>query len=144
MITFHRDDDIPFAEYREFLTRTDLGSQYPAERFEERVTATLRNRSIAILARDAEHRLVGVCLGLTDFAYFLFVTDLGVDRAYERQGLGTELMNRMHAAAGGLDEISAVTVANKRAVGFYQKLGFERDEALVWKPCGTWTPMKVE
>lgn len=144
MITFHRDEDITFAEYHEFLKRTDLGGQYPAERFEERVTMTLRNRSIGISARDGDHRLVGVCLGLTDFAYFLFITDLGVDRAYERQGLGTELMTRLHEAAGGLDEISAVTVSNKRAVGFYRRLGYEGDEALVWKPCRTWTPMKVE
>ena len=85
-----------------------------------------------------------ICFGLTDFAYFLFITDLGVNRSYERQGLGTELMNRIHAAAGGGDEISVVTVANKRAAGFYQRMGFEGDAALVWKPCRTWTPFTVE
>ena len=60
-------------EYIAFLKHTDLGSQYPRERFEERIPRLLRNASISLAARNEEGRLVGALLGLTDFAYWLYV-----------------------------------------------------------------------
>ena len=53
-------------EYTDFLKRTDLGSQYPKERFEERIPRLLANASVSLAARDGEGRLVGVLLGLTE------------------------------------------------------------------------------
>ncbi|WP_157047646.1 GNAT family N-acetyltransferase [Cellulosilyticum ruminicola] len=41
---------------------------------------------------DFLNKIVGVIFALTNFAYWLFVTDLGVDRDYEKQGIGTKLM----------------------------------------------------
>ena len=143
MVTYRTNEAISYPEYVDFLGRSDLGSQYPEERFESRVSTTLRNRSIGISARDESGRLIGVCLGLTDFAYFLFITDLGVDRAFERLGIGTTLVGRMHQEAGGPDDISIITVANSRAIPFYKKLGYRQDDALVWKGCALWTPFVV-
>ena len=87
-------------EYIDFLKRTDLGSQYPKERFEERIEKLLKNASICLAARNEEKLLVGVLLGVTDFAYWLFVTDLGVDRSCERQGIGRALMKAALDLAG--------------------------------------------
>jgi ribosomal protein S18 acetylase RimI-like enzyme len=143
MVTYHTNEEISYPEYVDFLGRSDLGGQYPEERFESRVSLTLRKRSIGISARDESGRLVGVCLGLTDFAYFLFITDLGVDRSCERLGIGSTLLDRMHQEAGGPDDVSVITVANSRAIPFYKKLGYRQDESLVWKACARWTPFVV-
>ncbi|MDQ8205716.1 GNAT family N-acetyltransferase [Pelagicoccus sp. SDUM812003] len=144
MITYHRDENISFEEYHDFLKRTDLGSQYPKERFKERVTKTLKNHSLSISARDDNGTLIGVAFGLTDFAYFLFLTDLGIDREHTKKGIGTELTNRIHEAAGGFADISMVTVSNDEAFGFYESSGFESDNCLFWKACTEWTSHKVE
>ena len=66
-------------EYIEFLKRTDLGSQYPKERFEERIPKLVKNVTISLIARNEEGLVVGVLFGLTDYCYWLYVTDLGVD-----------------------------------------------------------------
>lgn len=58
-------------EYIDFLKRTDLGSQYPKERFEERVARLLKNATISLAARNESGLLAGVLLGLTDYAYWL-------------------------------------------------------------------------
>ena len=79
-------------EYIDFLRRTDLGSQYPKERFPQRIARLVENAALSLAARNGEGRLVGVLFGLTDYAYWLFVTDLGVDRDYVRRGIGTRLM----------------------------------------------------
>ena len=66
---------------------------------------------------------MGVLFGLTDFCYWLYVTDLGVDRDYEGRGIGTKLMRAAHELAGGEKDIALYLVANEKAVPFYQKLG---------------------
>ena len=132
------------AEYIDFLRRTDLGSQYPAERFEERIPRLLRSASVSLAARNGEGLLVGVLLGLTDFAYWLFVTDLGVDRAYERQGIGSALMKKAHELAGGERDVAVYLVANENAVPFYEKLGMERSGDVMQYNHIDWTEFTVE
>lgn len=104
--------------YTEFLRRTDLGSQYPRERFQERIERLLSNASISLVARDRDGTILGVLLAITDFAYWLFVTDLGVDRRYTGQGIGTSLMKKAHEAAGGEQDIAVYLVANENAIPF--------------------------
>ena len=120
-----REERIPAEEYIEFLKRTDLGSQYPKERFEERIRKLVRNVSISLIARNEEGMIVGVLFGLTDFCYWLYVTDLGVDRNYERQGIGARLMKEALERAGGEKDIAVYLIANENAVPFYQKLGMK-------------------
>ena len=131
-------------EYVEFLKHTDLGSQYPRERFEERIPRLLESVSISLTARDGNNRLVGVLLGLTDFAYWLYVTDLGVDRDYERQGIGRRLMKKAHEIAGGEKDIAVYLIANEDAVPFYEKLGMKRADDVMKYNHIEWTEFTVE
>ena len=131
-------------EYVEFLKHTDLGSQYPRERFEERIPRLLENVSISLTARDGNNRLVGVLLGLTDFSYWLYVTDLGVDRDYERQGIGSRLMKKAHEIAGGEKDIAVYLIANEDAVPFYEKLGMKKADDVMKYNHIEWTEFTVE
>ena len=100
-----KEERISSIEYIEFLKRTDLGSQYPKERFEERIAKLVDHVSISLVARNGDNQIVGVLFGLTDYAYWLYVTDLGVDRDYLHQGIGTELMETAHSLAGGEKDV---------------------------------------
>lgn len=131
-------------EYIDFLKRTDLGSQYPKERFEERVARLLENATISLAARNESGILVGVLLGLTDYAYWLYVTDLGVDRAYERQGIGSELMRTAHELAGGEKDIAVYLIANEEAIPFYEKLGMKKSDEVMEYNRIEWTGFTVE
>ena len=142
MIDIH-SERLTAAEYIDFLARTDLGSQYPRERFEQRIPILLESVSISLAARNEDGRLVGVLLGLTDFAYWLYVTDLGVDRAYERQGIGRRLMEEAHRLAGGEKDIAVYLIANENAVPFYEKLGMERAHEVMKYDHIDWTEFTV-
>ena len=131
-------------EYIEFLKRTDLGSQYPRERFEERIPRLLEKTSLSLAAVDETGKIVGMLMGLTDFAYWLFVTDLGVDRGCVRQGIGAQLMRKAHALAGGEKDIGVYLVANSRAVPFYEKLGMEKSQDVMEYNHVEWTGFTVE
>ena len=138
-----REERVSAEEYIGFLKRTDLGSQYPKERFAERIPKLVRNVSVSLTARNGDGLLVGALFGLTDFCYWLFVTDLGVDRNYERQGIATELMRKAHELAGGEKDIAVYLVANENAVPFYEKLGMKRADDVMQYNHIDWTEWTV-
>ena len=129
--------------YIEFLRRTDLGSQYPAERFNARIARLVNSVPISLTARDG-NRLVGVLFGITDFAYWLFITDLGVDRDYVHRGIGRRLMDAALDMAGGAGDIIMYTCANENAVGFYEKLGMRPASDVMVYNRAQWTDFTVE
>lgn len=130
-------------EYIEFLKRTDLGSQYPKERFEERIRTLVNNVSVSLVARNEKNTVVGVLFGLTDFAYWLYITDLGVDRAYERKGIGKQLMKTAHELAGGEKDIAVYLIANEDAIPFYEKLGMKKADDVMQYNHIEWTEFTV-
>ena len=139
-----KEERISAEEYIDFLKRTDLGSQYPKERFEERIKKLVKNVSISLVARNDENEVVGVLFGLTDFCYWLYITDLGVDRAYERRGIGHNMMKTAHEIAGGEKDIAVYLIANENAVPFYEKLGMEKADDVMQYNHIEWTEWTVE
>ena len=136
--------------YIAFLRRTDLGSQYPKERFEERIAILVKKASISLTARDAAGDLIGVCFGITDFAYWLFITDLGVVREWTGKGVGRALVKALHRrageslAGGGEKNIIMYTCANENATGFYEKLGMTKPNDIYMLNRVEWTDFTVE
>lgn len=138
------EERLTAGEYIEFLKHTDLGSQYPKERFEERISMLVSKASISLVARDENHSIIGVCFGITDFAYWLFITDLGVVREYTGMGIGTALVRRLHETAGGQDSIIMYTCYNENALGFYKKLDMSKPDDVVVLNRIQWTDFTVE
>ena len=139
-----KEERITAEEYIDFLKRTDLGSQYPKERFAERIARLVDRVSISLVARNRAGLIVGVLFGLTDYAYWLYVTDLGVDRDYEGQGIGTQLMKTARTIAGGEKDIAVYLIANEKAVPFYEKLGVKRADDVMEYNHIEWTRFKVQ
>ncbi|MBR3953498.1 MAG: GNAT family N-acetyltransferase [Oscillospiraceae bacterium] len=139
-----KEERISAEDYIDFLKRTDLGSQYPKERFFDRISKLVNNASISLTARNENGDIVGVLFGLTDFAYWLHVTDLGVDRSYTGQGIGRNLMKTAHEIAGGEKDIAVYLIANKNAIPFYEKLGMEKSTDVMQYDKTEWTKFTVE
>ena len=137
-------EKISTEEYIDFLKRTNLGSQYPKERFKERISKLVKNVSISLVARNERGLIVGILFGLTDYAYWLYVTDLGVDRNYERQGIGKRLMKEAHKKAGGEKDIAVYLIANEKAVPFYEKLGMKKADDVMQYNHIEWTEFTVQ
>jgi len=139
-----KEERLNGTEYIDFLKRTDLGSQYPKERFYERIEKLVKNVSISLVARNETGLIVGVLFGLTDFCYWLYITDLGVDKNYERQGIGSKLMKKAHEIAGGEKDIAVYLIANDNAIPFYEKLGMKKADEVMKFNHIEWTEFTVE
>ena len=131
-------------QYIGFLRNTDLGSQYPKERFDERIETLVKRASISLVARDENDGIVGVCLGITDFAYWLFITDLGVVRQHTGKGIGKALVKELHRIAGGEENIIMYTCVNENAIPFYEKIGMKKSKDVMVYNKADWTDFTVE
>ena len=131
-------------EYINFLKETDLGSQYPKERFEERINTLVNKVSISLVARNEKGKIIGVCFGITDYAYWLFMTDLGVIRECTGMGIGKALVKKLHELASGTENIIMYTCVNENAIPFYEKIGMKKaDDVMVYNRI-EWTDFTVE
>jgi hypothetical protein len=130
-------------DYIEFLTRTDLGSQYPKERFIERINKLVNNVQISLLAVNEDGIIVGTCFGLTDYAYWLMITDLGIDRAYIKNGIGSEMIRISRTEAGGDKNIIVFIYANEEAIPFYERNGLKKSESMMELTNVEWTDFVV-
>ncbi|MBO9608652.1 MAG: GNAT family N-acetyltransferase [Paenibacillaceae bacterium] len=90
----------------------------------------LAHANAIVTARDGG-RLVGLLRALTDYSYCCYISDIAVDRTYQRMGIGKRLLELLRHELGE-DEVQYVLTSAPGAVGFYEKLGFERaDKAFV-------------
>ena len=139
-----REERLTATEYINFLKKTDLGSQYPKERFEEQINTLVNRVSISLVARDDKAEIVGVCFGITDFAYWLFITDLGVVREHTGKGIGKALVEKLHELAGGTKDIIMYTCVNENAIPFYEKIGMKKPNDVMVYNHVEWTDFTVE
>jgi GNAT superfamily N-acetyltransferase len=80
----------------------------------------LRHATLILTAR-IDGRLVGVSRALTDFAYCTYLSDLAIDEAFQRQGIGRELIRRTHEASG--PDTMLILLAAPAAREYYPHIG---------------------
>jgi len=118
MITYQKETDLSPDEFRELLIKSTLGERRPVDDL-SRMTKMVENADLIITARH-EGRLVGLSRSVTDFAYCLYLSDLAVDQAYQKKGIGKELIRqtKLHAPSANLILLSAPA-----AVDYYPHIG---------------------
>ena len=87
-----------------------------------RIERILANANLVISAWHQD-TLVGVCRALTDFSYCCYLSDLAVHRAFQKQGIGRELIARVRSAIG--EQVALILLSSPEAMEYYPKLGFE-------------------
>jgi ribosomal protein S18 acetylase RimI-like enzyme len=97
-VTYQLEPDLTPRDFIDVLVRSTLAERRPVQDAEV-IQGMLSNADIILTAR-AEGKLVGVSRAITDLSYCTYLSDLAVDEAYQRRGIGRELIRRTHEAAG--------------------------------------------
>jgi predicted N-acetyltransferase YhbS len=82
---------------------------------------------LIVTARDEHGLLVGVSRAISDYHYCTYLSDLAVDRAFQRRGIGKELVLRTHAAGGF--HTSLILLAAPSAASYYPHIGMQKHES---------------
>jgi N-acetylglutamate synthase-like GNAT family acetyltransferase len=78
-----------------------------------------------VTARD-NGQLVGIARALTDFCFCCYLSDLAVDRDYQRSGIGARLVRMVEGAIG--EQTMLLLLSAPEAMDYYPKIGFQKVE----------------
>ncbi|MDB5331165.1 MAG: putative acetyltransferase [Phycisphaerales bacterium] len=124
-VTYRVEPGLTSEEFIDVLVRSSLAERRPVSE-PSTIRAMLKNADVIIAAR-LDGKVVGVARALTDFAYCTYLSDLAVDAAYQRQGIGRELIRRAHEAAGL--HTTLILLAAPKARGYYPHIGMAQHES---------------
>ena len=98
-IAYRTEPQLGSHEFVDVLRRSTLAERRPVDDAAA-IAGMLARADVIVTARTADGLLVGVSRAITDFAYCTYLSDLAVDQAFQRQGVGRELLRLTHEAAG--------------------------------------------
>src|SRR5690606_22271624 len=124
------EPDLSADEFIDLLIRSTLAERRPVG---DRATieGMLRHADLIVTARIGP-LLVGVSRAITDYHYCTYLSDLAVDQAHQRRGIGRELIRRTHEAAGL--KTSLILLAAPKAREYYPRIGMTRHESCWFVP----------
>jgi predicted N-acetyltransferase YhbS len=119
-ILYFHDRIITSAQFVDVLNRSTLAERRPVDDL-KRIADMLSHANLVCTAWDGDI-LVGVSRSLTDFSYCCYLSDLAVDVAYQKKGIGKELIqvtqSRLHP------HCKIILLSAPKAEGYYPKIGF--------------------
>jgi len=119
-IEYLHDRKITPAQFIDVLQRSTLAQRRPVED-SGRISDMLTHANLLCTAWDGDV-LVGVSRSVTDFSFCCYLSDLAVDVAYQKKGIGTRLVqltqSRLHP------QCKLILLAAPKAEGYYPKIGF--------------------
>jgi predicted N-acetyltransferase YhbS len=121
-ISYTLEPDLPAEEFQAVLIASTLAERRSVKDL-ARLDKMLRHADLIVTARDGG-RLVGISRAVTDFSYCCYLSDLAVDVAYQRQGIGKRLIEETHRAAG--ETTTLTIVAAPAAETYYPSIGMKQ------------------
>jgi GNAT superfamily N-acetyltransferase len=109
-------------QYRDVLVRSTLAERRPVDD-PGCLRDMLENASLTVTCWDGG-LLVGIARSVTDFCFCCYLSDLAVDRAYQRSGIGKKLIQVTRERLGPRCKI--ILLAAPAAESYYQHIGFKR------------------
>lgn len=119
MIGYRIGNDLDLDEVIALYVASTLGERRPVDD-RERMGRMLKEANLVVTAWDG-NELVGISRSMTDFAYATYLSDLAVHIAYQKKGIGKELIRRTQLAA---PQARIILLAAPKAVGYYPHIGF--------------------
>jgi GNAT superfamily N-acetyltransferase len=120
-IRYQHDRNISADEFVDLLRRSTLAERRPVDD-RNCVEAMIQHADLLCTAWDGG-TLVGVARSVTDFEYCCYLSDLAVDAAYQKKGIGRELIRLTQSRLGKQAKI--ILLAAPAAEKYYPRIGFE-------------------
>ncbi|MEX2231430.1 MAG: GNAT family N-acetyltransferase [Cyclobacteriaceae bacterium] len=121
-ITYRSNMKITVQDFIDVLKRSTLDERRPVDD-PERLQKMLDHGNVIVTAWAGD-QLVGVSRALTDFSFCCYLSDLAVDKVYQHQGIGKELVRLTHETAGM--QTMLILLAAPAATNYYPRIGMSQ------------------
>jgi len=106
------------SEFIDVLKRSTLGKRRPIDDF-ERIKEMCENSNLIVSAR-LDGKLIGIARSITDFSYCTYLSDLAVDKDYQKKGIGKRLIAETKKQS---PQATLILLSAPAAVDYYPKIG---------------------
>lgn len=120
-IEYRSDAVISVNEFRGLLESSTLAERRPVEDI-DCIQGMLENSNLVVTAWDGS-RLVGIARSMTDFHYACYLSDLAVDQAYQRRGIGLRLQQITQEQLQ--PRCKLILISAPAANDYYPSIGYE-------------------
>jgi predicted N-acetyltransferase YhbS len=123
MLEYKIENNLTAEEFVAVLKASTLAERRPVNE-PERIEKMLQHADLIITARE-NNKLVGVARSVTDFVYCCYLSDLAVDKNYQKNGIGKELIKQTKLAT---PQAKLILLSAPAAVDYYPHIGMKRFE----------------
>lgn len=125
VVTYTDEEPIDADQFIDLLERSGLAARRPVG--DRACIASMVLNADIMMTAWREDTLIGIARAVTDFTYCCYLSDLAVDRDYQRQGIGRALLD---ATASRLAPgCNLILLAAPAAADYYPAQGFERHDS---------------
>lgn len=125
LIEYRVGESITSEQFVAVLRRSTLAERRPVD-FPDRIEDMLQHANLLVTAWQ-DNLLVGVARSLTDFSFCCYLSDLAVDRSFQKQGIGRELVRVTRDQLG--PGCTLILLAAPNARSYYPHIGLHRHES---------------
>jgi predicted N-acetyltransferase YhbS len=111
------------SEFVDVLNRSSLGERRPVDDF-SRIKIMCENANLIVTAR-LDGKLIGIARSITDFAYCTYLSDLAVDKDYQKKGIGKRLIEETKKQA---PHAKLILLSAPAAIDYYPKIGMKKHD----------------
>ena len=123
--------DLDLDEVLGVYRASGLGERRPVED-RARMAEMVKNANLVLVARDADGALIGISRSVSDFSYVTYLSDIAVNREYQRAGIGRALIDATQKEA---PTAKIVLLSAPAAAEYYPHIGFtQHNSAWVLNP----------
>jgi len=119
-IIYKINEPVNADQYIELLVKSTLGKRRPIDD-RECIKGMLNNSNLTVSAWDGD-TLVGFARSMTDFHYACYLSDLAVNKDYQKLGIGKKLQIITQDNLG--PKCKLILVAAPEANSYYEHIGF--------------------
>jgi len=128
-IEYKINSSVSVVQFIELLRKSSLGERRPIDD-RECMEGMITNSNLMVTAWS-DDQLIGIARSMTDFHYACYLSDLAVDKNYQKKGVGKKLQSITQDQLGS--KCKLILVAAPDANSYYRHIGFENNHRC-WVP----------
>ena len=123
-VTYEIKQSVEVNQFIDLLRRSSLSERRPIDDL-ECMQGMIDNADLMVTAWHGQ-KLVGVARSVTDFHFCCYLSDLAVDKAYQKQGIGIQLQRLTRQQLN--DHCKIILLAAPEAAGYYGHIGYTKHD----------------
>ena len=137
-VTYEINSAITPEQFIDVLSKSSLGARRPLDNYDV-IKGMLDNADLLVTAwvneeheetvndSESNKKLIGVARCVTDFSYCCYLSDIAVDEAYQKQGIGKSMIKKIEQQLPPSCKI--ILLSAPQASDYYPKIGFTKHES---------------